>query len=79
MMMEFIGMARPNRLKEIEAQYGDLQKIIPAKVNELGSIKAAAEFFGTSEATLSVWLRNNGYVLRFTYVKSDQHAAYAQV
>lgn len=61
-------MAKPNRLREIEEQYGDLQKIIPHLVNEHGQAEAA-RLLDVSPSTISLWLKHNGYVLVTQYVR----------
>jgi DNA invertase Pin-like site-specific DNA recombinase len=62
-------MGKPNRLKEVEEQHGELEEIIPATVNRLGSAKDAAKLFGVSDSTINKWLREHGYVLTQVYVK----------
>ena len=65
-------MAKPYRLKEVEQQRGNLHKVIPELVNELGSQKAAADALGVSQATISIWLRENNYQPKTTYVKAPK-------
>lgn len=55
-------MASPNKLRELEDQYGDLNKVIPKLVNELGQ-KGAAKKLGASQSFVSMWLNANHYVL----------------
>lgn len=43
------------------------------KVNELG-LKKAARKFGTSDSTLSRWLRDQNYKRRSVYVKVEKTA-----
>jgi hypothetical protein len=67
-------MAKPNKLRELEQKHGDLHKVIPHLVNEHDQRKAA-EILGVSTATISTWLKNNGYLPHIEYVrKSEQHA-----
>lgn len=61
-------MARPYRIKELEREHGDLHCVIPKLVNELGQSGAAHEL-GVSQATISQWLRLNGYVKREKWVR----------
>lgn len=44
---------------------------VVAKVNKLGLNKAAPEL-GTSPATLSRWLRSQGFIRKSQYVKEGQ-------
>lgn len=55
-------MGKPNRLKELEAERGDLHKVIPQMVNLHGQAYAAAQL-KTSVATINKWLKTNGYQL----------------
>jgi DNA invertase Pin-like site-specific DNA recombinase len=71
-MRSIIRMAKPYRLKEVEQQHGNLYKIIPELVNKLGSQKAAADELGVSQATISIWLRENNYRPHITYVKTSK-------
>lgn len=62
-------MARPYRLVEIQEAQGDLHELIPRLVNEFGSQRAAADYLGVSQFTISTWLRSNGYVSKTVYYK----------
>lgn len=64
-------MARPGKLRELEQQFGPLEKVIPAEVNRRGSIKAAAAYLGISESTVSTWLRDNEYILKLICEKAN--------
>ncbi len=64
-------MAAPNRLRELEQQYGDLHKVIPKLATELGQ-KGAAERLEVSQSFISQWLAFNGYALVSEYRKVDQ-------
>jgi DNA invertase Pin-like site-specific DNA recombinase len=66
------GMAKPNRIKELEVQHGDLTQVIPRAVNQAGSVKEAAKRLGVSDSTLSVWLKKNGYRLITICMKEMQ-------
>lgn len=63
-------MARPGKLRQLEKDFGPLEKVIPATVNRLGSVKAAAHYLGISESTVSVWLKNNQYILKLKCEKA---------
>lgn len=64
-------MATPNALKRLEERYGDLKEIIPATVNRLGSIKAAADELGISASTVHNWGKVNGYRIVYRWVKVE--------
>jgi ABC-type multidrug transport system permease subunit len=65
-------MAKPNKLLELEHDYGDLHKIIPPLVNTGGQSYAAFQL-QTTQSTISRWLRDNGYIPKTTYEKQEQH------
>lgn len=66
-------MATPNRLQAIEQEHNTpLGELIPRLVNELGSQKDAADALGISQATISTWLKENGYVSKTVYVKTTE-------
>lgn len=65
-------MAKPHRLREIEQEHGELEQVIPKLVNKLGSQKAAADKLGLSQATISTWLRDNGYEPQTIYIRTDK-------
>ncbi len=66
-------MAKPHRLPEIEQEYNQpLDQLIPDTVNKLGSQKLAAEQLGISQATISTWLKENGYEAKVVYIKADE-------
>lgn len=63
-------MARRNRLPEIEKEHNEsLHTLIPRLLDEFGTQKAVADHLGISQATLSVWLRDNGFIAKTVYVK----------
>lgn len=65
-------MAKPHRLQELEQEHGTtIERLIPDLVNSLGSQKAAADHLGISQATISTWLRDNGYSPRTIYEKQE--------
>lgn len=69
-------MATPHKLKALQEARGlDLESVIPALLADLGTQKAVAEHLGLSQATISTWLRDNGYVPKVIYVK--QGGSYA--
>lgn len=54
-------MAKPHQLKEVERMRGKpLDQDIPALVNERGQLHAAL-VLGVSQATISGWLKSNGF------------------
>lgn len=62
-------MATPNKLQALEQERGNLHDVIPALVNERGQAGAAAAL-GVSSATISVWLKENGYRQSVRYVQT---------
>jgi len=64
-------MARRDTLKDLERDYGDLEKIIPRLVNEGGQAFAAFQL-NTTQATISNWLKHNGYVKKTEWVKEGE-------
>lgn len=66
-------MAKPYRLQAVEQEHNTpLEVLIPQTVNRLGSQKSAADELGISQATISTWLKENGYVSRTVYVKTTE-------
>lgn len=65
-------MARPGKLTKLQERHGDLHAVIPPRVNERGQAEAAREL-GVSAATISTWLKDNGYrmVIRYERVQSE--------
>lgn len=61
-------MARKNRIKELEAEKGDLSLVIPPLANSFGQ-KGAAVRLKTTQATISRWLKDNDYVARTWWEK----------
>lgn len=71
-------MATPNRLQALEQEYNEpIEVLIPRMVNKLGNQRAAADALGISQATISTWLKENGYIAVTQWVKEseDVHAA----
>lgn len=65
-------MAKRNRLLEVEQERGEpMDQLIPQLLNRLGSQKAVADELGLSQATISEWLKENGYVSKTIYVKEE--------
>lgn len=63
-------MATPYRLEEVEQEQGQpLDVLIPTLLLELGSQKAAADYLGLSQASISTWLKDNGYVSKTVWEK----------
>ncbi len=73
-MQKVIKMAKPNRLRELEHTHGDLNEVIPALVNAYGQAEAARQL-GVSGATISVWLRDHGYVQQTQYVRPEMEVS----
>lgn len=66
-------MATPYRLREVEQAHNTpLGELIPRLVNELGSQKLAADRLGISQATISTWLKENGYTAQTVYIKQNE-------
>jgi hypothetical protein len=66
-------MARPHRIEELEKEFGEKpDTLIPRVVNEKSSQKAAARELNVAESTVSLWLRQNGYVAKKQWVKDGQ-------
>jgi len=59
------------RMLELEKEHGDLKKIIPPLVNQHGQ-QDTAKILKVSQATISRWLRENGYISRIVYQKSEE-------
>lgn len=66
-------MAKRFRLREIEHVHGDLHRVIVPLVNRGGQALAAREL-GVAQATISAWLKANGYVQVVQYVKQEKTA-----
>lgn len=64
-------MAKPNRLKELEAKHGDLEALIVPIVNK-GGQSEAARLLETSQATISNFLKAKGYKAEIKYVKKGE-------
>lgn len=67
-------MAKPNRLKELSAEHGDLEALIVPIVNEAGQGEAARRL-KISTATISTFLKKQGYVQVVRYVKKESQAS----
>lgn len=49
-------------LPDVERAHGNLETVIPETVNRFnGNQRRAAEFLNVSSATISRWLKENGY------------------
>lgn len=66
-------MARRDKIPELEREYGDLHSVIPPMVSQFDQ-KYAAHQLGTSQNTISRWLKNNGYTKKITWVKVEKTA-----
>lgn len=61
------------KVRELEHEHGDLDRVIPALVNECGQLGAALRL-GVSTATISRWLNRNGYERRVVWVRNQKKA-----
>jgi len=64
-------MAKPNKLLELEKAHGDLNAVIPPLVNQHGQAEAGRRL-GVSGATISNWLKFNGYTMVIQYVRRGE-------
>lgn len=62
-------MAKRHKIPELERQHGDLHAVIPPMVNQFDQAYTANQL-ATSQATVSRWLKNNGYCKKVTWVKA---------
>lgn len=67
-------MAARYKLRDLEERHGDLHTVIPALVNQHGQYEAG-RLLGVSGATISNWLRDNGYTLKTEYVRELEEQA----
>jgi predicted transcriptional regulator len=71
-------MPRPSSSEKLEVQYGvPVEQLIPDLLNKLGTQKAVADHLGISQATVSTWLKDNGYVPKTVYVKQEGNENHA--
>lgn len=63
-------MARRFKLRELEQKHGDLHKVIPPLVNTQNQ-REAAQALETTQATISNWLKANGYRPVTTWVRRE--------
>jgi len=71
-------MAKPGRLAELEKEKGRLDRVIPPLVNRLGVVEAARKL-KISSATISTWLKDNGYVSSTTWGKANMPGEAADI
>lgn len=64
-------MAKRFVLRELEQKHGDLHKVIPPLVNDHSQAEAA-RILGVTQATVSLWLRKNGYVKREAWERDSE-------
>ena len=60
-----------HKLRKLEEAHGDLNKVIPPLVNQLGQSEAGRKL-GISQYTVCRWLKENGYKPIITYVRENQ-------
>jgi predicted transcriptional regulator len=66
-------VATPYRIRAVEREHATpIDTLIPDLVNALGSQKAAAARLGLSQATISTWLKEHGYIARIIYTKGEE-------
>jgi hypothetical protein len=63
-------MAKRFVLRDLEAKHGDLHKVIPQLVNRYGQLETALRL-GTTQATISGWLKSNGYVFKGEWTRTE--------
>lgn len=62
------------KLEQIEQERGDLNKIIPALLREYdGMQNLVALELGVAPSTVGLWLKDNGYIRKISYVKEKQN------
>lgn len=66
-------MAKRYVLRELEQKHGDLTKVIPPLVIAHGQAEAARQL-ETSQATISTWLKANGFKPRKTWEREGESA-----
>lgn len=71
-------MARKDRIKELEVEKGNLDRVIPPLVNKVGQVEAARKL-NTSQGTISRWLKDNGYVLTSFWQKATTPQEHADI
>lgn len=60
---------------EIEQKLGrPLDRLIPDLLDQMGSQKAVADHLGISQASLSRWLKENGYQAKVVWEKVNDAA-----
>lgn len=76
--MGYTVMAKPNRLKEIEAEYGEpLATLIPRLLNEYGSMPKVARVVDIGFDNLFRWCQDNGIEKQITWVKREMEPVHA--
>lgn len=63
----------PYKIQQLEKEYGDLNHVIPKLVGT-GGQKYAAFQLNVSGATISRWLKDNGYTKKIIWVKVEKTA-----
>lgn len=60
------------KILNLEKEHGNLHEFIPTMVNKHGQGKAA-EIMGVCAATLSKWLKKNGYQEKRIWVRENEN------
>lgn len=66
------------RRVDVEQEQGQpLDVLIPTLLQEMGSQKAVADYLGISQASISIWLKDNGYQAKTIWekVSNDEQPA----
>lgn len=71
-------MAKKDRIKELEAEKGNLERVIPPLVNRVGQSEAARQLH-VSQGTISRWLKDNNYILSSLWQKGVTPAERADI
>jgi len=62
-------VAKPNRIKELEKEFGEpATVVIPRAVKESGSVADACVKLNLSNTALYYWAKRNGYITRRRWV-----------
>ena len=64
-------MAKRFRLRDAAKEHGELIKVIPSLVNQHGQAETG-RILGVSPATISLWLKANGYIAKTIYIRKEK-------